>query len=100
MCCWMFRLPPRATRTDPHFPYTTLVRSRLQPRALWMRSGEGKSSRLKLLLQGRHRVGLECGEARKAEARALRGLSPIPFPSPASGGRAIVGSEKHTSELQ
>src|SRR3546814_10084650 len=48
------------------------LQERLQPRALWMRSGEWKSSRLKLLLQGRHRVGLECGEPEKAKARALR----------------------------
>src|SRR3546814_10645632 len=29
----MIRLPPRATRTDPLFPYTTLFRSRRSPRS-------------------------------------------------------------------
>src|SRR3546814_12880429 len=58
------------------------LQERLQPRALWMRSGEWKSSRLKLLLQGRHRVGLECGEPEKAKARALRAAftHTVPFP--------------------
>src|SRR3546814_2616414 len=57
------------------------------PRALWMRSGEWKSSRLKLLLQGRHRVGLECGEPEKAKARALRAAFPHPVPFPRSRGK-------------
>src|SRR3546814_15560649 len=26
-CCFMIRLPPRSTRTDTRFPYTTLFRS-------------------------------------------------------------------------
>src|SRR3546814_15392113 len=29
----MYRRPPRSTRTDTHFPYTTLFRSRFQARA-------------------------------------------------------------------
>src|SRR3546814_7567082 len=75
------------------------------PRALWMRSGEWKSSRLKLLPQGRHRVGLECGEPEKAKARALRAAFPHPVPFPRSRGKGDrVGgsrrSEEHTSELQ
>src|SRR3546814_1063324 len=84
-----------------------------------MRSGEWKSSRLKLLLQGRHRVGLECGEPEKAKARALRAAFPHPVPFPRSRGkgdrvggsrpgciaaplRALASgrSEEHTSELQ
>src|SRR3546814_2460907 len=35
------------------------LQERLQPRDLWLRPGGWKSSRLKLLLKGRHRVGLE-----------------------------------------
>src|SRR3546814_13002122 len=52
-----------------------------------MRSGEWKSSRLKLLLHGRHRVGLECGEPEKAKARALRAAYPHPLPFPRSWGK-------------
>src|SRR3546814_16028079 len=63
------------------------LKERRQPRALWMRSGEWKSSRLKLLLQGRHRVGLECGEPDKAKARALRAAFPHPVPFPRSPGQ-------------
>src|SRR3546814_20842208 len=30
LCCLMIRRPPRSTRTDTLFPYTTLFRSRLR----------------------------------------------------------------------
>src|SRR3546814_17415550 len=73
----MIRRPPRSTRTDTLFPYTTLFRSRL------------------LLAVGARRHGAESDQA---DGRA-RGA--------ASGGRgegcglaALLRSEEHTSELQ
>src|SRR3546814_9294804 len=36
----MIRRPPRSTRTDPLFPYTTLFRSRGAPRDCWCNSIE------------------------------------------------------------
>src|SRR3546814_10367836 len=68
----MIRRPPRSTRTDTLFPYTTLFRSRVHPvRGL----GEGGSVGL-----ARHHAG-EC----RGLPRRLRGLP---------------RSEEHTSELQ
>src|SRR3546814_17483950 len=39
-CCFflMIRRPPRSTRTDPLFPYTTLFRSRMDPREMTARA--------------------------------------------------------------
>src|SRR3546814_2263674 len=82
----MIRRPPRSTRTDTLFPYTTLFRSR-----------------------GRHAprgggpIGAE-GQPRQASPRPSSAATPEqpfswskqPFQPPMSAGR----SEEHTSELQ
>src|SRR3546814_2318537 len=76
----MIRRPPRSTRTDTLFPYTTLFRSlqsRLEPRAHRKRGAE---------------FGLRFGKAIAAAEiieRLFGGDDPV-------GGR----SEEHTSELQ
>src|SRR3546814_15989973 len=36
----MRRRPPRSTRTDTHFPYTTLFRSGVRPEAAWLSYAE------------------------------------------------------------
>src|SRR3546814_6615716 len=70
----MSRLPPRSTRTDTLFPYTTLFRSFLQ--FLVLPTGEGE-------LRDRRLVA-------RLAARQLH-----------EGGEiAAVKSEEHTSELQ
>src|SRR3546814_7343204 len=71
----MIRRPPRSTRTDTLFPYTTLFRSR----------GDGAGA-------GRQ-VG-RSGRGRGAGVRAQGGGGPRP------GGRRGRRSEEHTSELQ
>src|SRR3546814_2623547 len=81
----MIRRPPRSTRTDTLFPYTTLFRSRPagrpgRPRRRAHAAGQGAG-------QGHGRKGQERGEA--GEVRRQRA---------AGGGRAR--SEEHTSELQ
>src|SRR3546814_10456968 len=69
----MIRRPPRSTRTDTLFPYTTLFRS-------LHRHGRGTAGR---------RL---CADA--ADARSARRL-------PVHGRRCVPGrSEEHTSELQ
>src|SRR3546814_7562708 len=68
----MIRRPPRSTRTDTLFPYTTLFRSR--------RGGGGADRPL---------------PRRPAEEAGVRVLGPRPGPA-ADGQR----SEEHTSELQ
>src|SRR3546814_2263888 len=102
----MIRRPPRATRTDTLFPYTTLFRSRrvgVHPRqagdvrgqqALLLRLSGGRVAvghQRRLGLQPRHqRVELR---ARVAErVRAGRDLA-------AAGGLQVERSAEHTSEL-
>src|SRR3546814_4195932 len=79
----MIRRPPRSTRTDTLFPYTTLFRSQVAVAA----AAAAK--------------GLELGVARLAAERAARGFTGhVPLlsrPGPPRGGRR---SEEHTSELQ
>src|SRR3546814_4973875 len=76
----MIRRPPRSTRTDTLFPYTTLFRSRAQEGDV-----AGRADR------GTHRTGRTAGlRGRRAEVRLVR----IHHPPPA------LRSEEHTSELQ
>src|SRR3546814_7279330 len=81
----MIRRPPRSTRTDPLFPYTTLFRS---PR--WKRSE--RPARQRLLPLRRTASLLPChGHHRRSCAGVLlRRLR----------RRGAVRSEEHTSELQ
>src|SRR3546814_5748241 len=87
----MIRRPPRSTRTDTLFPYTTLFRSH-EPGD--ERVGPGGGAELRA--QDRR------GHARRGAARSAgdRGLSRIR----ARGGGALTWrtcrSEEHTSELQ
>src|SRR3546814_9906524 len=82
----MIRRPPRSTRTDTLFPYTTLFRS--QENRLRIRQERRFQPSKKFRAQERRRVCFrEC---------------PLPVPSPlsqeyAEGHRR---SEEHTSELQ
>src|SRR3546814_1890590 len=83
----MIRRPPRSTRTDTLFPYTTLFRSELAPGALCL-SAVGR----------RHRLG--------PGAAPRRGRTPGPV-RPAGGDVhdchgdiSDLRSEEHTSELQ
>src|SRR3546814_1966950 len=73
----MIRRPPRSTRTDTLFPYTTLFRSVPPPS--------------------------DCGGARRCR-RSVPSISPCrprsPCPSPTTGSACSGRSEEHTSELQ
>src|SRR3546814_11671523 len=76
-CFLMIRRPPRSTRTDTLFPYTTLFRSA----ADWPRPARAESAAGPLPRHSRHRSDLR----RPAKARARR---------------RHRRSEEHTSELQ
>src|SRR3546814_3657347 len=75
----MIRRPPRSTRTDTLFPYTTLFRSR-PPKTLPSRAG------WRIFRASRDARDRTPGHARRAASRCDR-----------SHGRR---SEEHTSELQ
>src|SRR3546814_3782484 len=72
----MIRRPPRSTRTDTLFPYTTLFRSEVKPQVDHIIFPDGK--RIILLAKGRL-VNLGCATG---------------HPS------FVMRSEEHTSELQ
>src|SRR3546814_15776015 len=81
----MIRRPPRSTRTDTLFPYTTLFRSDGHP-------GAGRDAFLQwVLFQGHDHRGSRAPRRRgRPLDRDLRLL----------GGAAGCRSEEHTSELQ
>src|SRR3546814_1126390 len=89
----MIRRPPRSTRTDTLFPYTTLFRSARVTRELLrqfikpargFRIGFGERQRI----LGARRRGICC---RRASEDAATGISAV---------RHRSRSEEHTSELQ
>src|SRR3546814_4210283 len=83
----MIRRPPRSTRTDTLFPYTTLFRSPLQIEVTAADSGTllAEISRLMLAAeQGKARYRRLADRAAQIYAPAVHGLR----------------SEEHTSELQ
>src|SRR3546814_3368833 len=96
----MIRRPPRSTRTDTLFPYTTLVRSRgvqrrRAPHAP-RRRGPGAPA---VLLRGGRRDGLR--EVRRGPGRRGRDGGGDGRPLGCDQRRHQPGrSEEHTSELQ
>src|SRR3546814_2632825 len=90
----MIRRPPRSTRTDTLFPYTTLFRS------LWAAEARGARPRARRRPPG--------AAARRAdgrhEHRGEAGLVPLhpgrQRPLRHHGGADRARSEEHTSELQ
>src|SRR3546814_3551500 len=87
----MIRRPPRSTRTDTLFPYTTLFRSLLIAR--WNVAGLAKS-------EGSPRT--MAGSAAARPSLLTRGLVEIEAATPLRTGPVIGDhrSEEHTSELQ
>src|SRR3546814_1060925 len=82
----MIRRPPRSTRTDTLFPYTTLFRS--QDRQL--RRGRREQGEVRAGLRRRGDRPLEHGSVRGDRAQRLRQRARLPSSR----------SEEHTSELQ
>src|SRR3546814_10794128 len=96
----MIRRPPRTTRTDTLFPYTTLFRS--TGVYLWGAVGRGKSMLMdlfydQLAIQRKRRVHFHAFmldvHAQMREVRKRESGDPIPLVAEAR-------SEEHTSELQ
>src|SRR3546814_6632657 len=81
----MIRRPPRSTRTDTLFPYTTLFRSPRRDRRRVLGSGQGRAQQPR-----RH----------AAERWHARRLVPRPCPGVLRWPGREHRSEEHTSELQ
>src|SRR3546814_6340557 len=91
--CLMLRLPPRSTRTDTLFPYTTLFRS--ECRQLRHRPRAGRERQRKARAAAAGPGVLYRRPARRARDRDQ--AQPIIRLKPA---QVFVRSEEHTSELQ
>src|SRR3546814_1527212 len=100
----MIRRPPRSTRTDTLFPYTTLFRSPRAPARCgegaavsWLHLYRARSRAVALAIDQRHlrrdSAGLPCRHARRGAAGHRRG-------DPGARRRGRARSEEHTSELQ
>src|SRR3546814_6722591 len=114
----MIRRPPRSTRTDTLFPYTTLFRSldgvrHLLAAALRDRLGagllaerlEGRADHV-VGIRGADRLGHHIGNAQRFEDGAHRAAGDDAGPRGRRAQRDLAGaemaarSEEHTSELQ
>src|SRR3546814_1011302 len=82
----MIRRPPRSTRTDTLFPYTTLFRSL----ALACASHSGEPRHVETVIAWLQRLGLSAAD--------LECGAQLPSYEPAL--IALLRSEEHTSELQ
>src|SRR3546814_5134305 len=85
----MIRRPPRSTRTDTLFPYTTLFRSDHRPQSDLARSGSAGDSRR----------GCTGGTAAERDTDCLPGRE-IRRPDHRDPAQCAGRSEEHTSELQ
>src|SRR3546814_15416444 len=87
----MVRRPPRSTRTDTLFPYTTLFRSK-DARDLTEGARDGKLDPV---------IGRDEEIRRTIQVLSRRTKNnPVLIGEPGVGKTAIVRSEEHTSELQ
>src|SRR3546814_1165852 len=87
----MIRRPPRSTRTDTLFPYTTLFRSRRAVLPCY-RAGRGDESDQREIWQRPGPQGIQ---------PCVRSICAVRNPGdPGNGQRGSLRSEEHTSELQ
>src|SRR3546814_7392277 len=88
----MLRRPPKSTRTDALFPYTTLFRSAWPDRLQLPGQRPGLPDTRGMVRGHRGRIRIDCKVWRQVMARAT---GPLP-----AGCRGLARSEEHTSELQ
>src|SRR3546814_2006010 len=98
----MIRLPPRSTRTDTLFPYTTLFRSAEDRGSIWRRDAGG-AARNRLPLRCRPGLGslmdFRLSEDQLALQETARKFAQNELPALAETIES-TRSEEHTSELQ
>src|SRR3546814_6825398 len=86
----MIRRPPRSTRTDTLFPYTTLFRSRADRPIRFSREND----------RIQRRAGGEIGVSRRRVHGGADAPNHRPGPCLGRVERGRLRSEEHTSELQ
>src|SRR3546814_4267083 len=101
----MRRRPPKSTRTDTLFPYTTLVRSLLKPGVLVLLNALSiRRSPIKLEEKGEMTLVSDLGErwtaGRDLTLHAIDALDELRREHASRLFVATVRSEEHTSELQ
>src|SRR3546814_4792655 len=101
----MIRRPPRSTRTDTLFPYTTLFRSRPARHAL--EGGRAAAGRLCEVRRrhepGEHaqrRMAVAAGRRAGADISGKEAVAEIDHRARGAGKQFPFRSEEHTSELQ
>src|SRR3546814_6850923 len=94
----MIRRPPRSTRTDTLFPYTTLFRSPLSPRGLAPGTIGVSAWRGRTMLASPLAASAE--SVLSADYRVARSMGPGNKCRDDGLGMARDRSEEHTSELQ
>src|SRR3546814_2141786 len=87
----MIRRPPRSTRTDTLFPYTTLFRSVRRRGGVGAVLGAGGADRLR---RDRHALVRACAGQRLRRPGEVRPRGAV------LADRLSLRSEEHTSELQ
>src|SRR3546814_9492269 len=101
--CVMIRRPPRSTRTDTLFPYTTLFRS-CGGAGGDRRDGTDRARMARRVPVARHLVPADlpqaCRPALQRRADSCRGAGLRPSRVQAVAGAGAGRSEEHTSELQ
>src|SRR3546814_1861296 len=97
----MIRRPPRSTRTDPLFPYTTLFRSR------YAVGGANPDSPVARLIQGNNEIarqaffaGVDANLAVLDMCQPARNTDPQAAIAIDQQRTHLTRSEEHTSELQ
>src|SRR3546814_3227424 len=102
----MILRPPRSTRTDTLFPYTTLFRSRFElilkaplPNPLLPSQGREQQLAAEAAPTGLRGQGFSAGVSGAAGAGVAAG-SGAGVAGAADGSAAVERSEEHTSELQ
>src|SRR3546814_6852025 len=95
----MKRGPPRCTRTDTRFPYTTLFRSVTENQSQYSTREAADDGRHPLKEQARCPASISARQEQRRAAGAAGCSTPgccSPWPPPSGSPR----SEEHTSELQ
>src|SRR3546814_16485818 len=98
----MHRPPPRSTRTDTLFPYTTLFRSELQhQKACHKLQREGECAGIEQLMVAKPTVPKEGGEGRNGEIEQHRCNAqhlPGPDRGKPTGPEKIIGDREYREQ--